>query len=89
MDSRFSFVVYSKDACPQCEATKRVLKSADVPFTEVDAMEYREALVELGVRQAPVVELLIDGRPTLLWSGHKPSFISELLKTIPRIEVCE
>jgi glutaredoxin 3 len=55
-----NILVYSKSACPQCDAVKSILKSRDLAFEEVkiDDEEQRKAFYERcgpSVRQMPQV----------------------------------
>lgn len=68
--------VYSKPLCVQCDATKRALDKARIPYTLIDVTEDAAALeriTTLGYRQAPVVVAGDDH-----WSGFRP----EKLKTL-------
>lgn len=68
--------VYSKPACPQCDATKRALSKKGVEFDTVDVSKDQDALklvTEMGYRQAPVV---IAGERH--WAGFRPDMISAL-----------
>lgn len=70
-------VVYTKTACPQCNATKRTLTRLHVPFRAVDVgadPSARDVVVELGYKALPVV-VLPDGRH---WAGFRPDRIAEL-----------
>ena len=71
-----SIVVYSKPACPQCEATKASLDSLGADYRVIDVTEDPDALDyvknTLGYSQAPVVE--VEGAT---WSGHNPALIKE------------
>lgn len=53
-----SITVYSKPACPQCDATKKYLKKMDVEYTEIDISQdetARQEILGMGYQQAPVV----------------------------------
>ncbi|WP_411839561.1 glutaredoxin family protein [Paracoccus sp. ME4] len=85
--------VYSKPACPQCDATKRSLAAKGVSFRSIDVMEDAEAFKHvtetLGIRQMPVVEAFGQA-----WCGFLPAKISwlqaELAKRAePAVEVEE
>ena len=68
--------VYSLPSCVQCESTKRMLKSIDVEFEEVDMSQDPAALEmvkALGYTSAPVV---ISGDSH--WSGFRMDQIKAL-----------
>lgn len=68
--------VYSLPSCVQCESTKRVLKSIDVEFEEIDMSQDPIALEmvrSLGYTSAPVV---ISGEDH--WSGFRMDRIKAL-----------
>lgn len=76
--------VYSKPSCVQCNATKRALGKAEVPFTEVDVSQDLEAFDHvtgaLGYQQVPVVEVFdASGAVTDHWSGFQPDNIRALV----------
>jgi len=71
-----AITVYSKPMCVQCDATKRALDKAALPYDTVDIAEDPEALARvkaLGYVQAPVV--VTDGDH---WSGFRPDKIKEI-----------
>ena len=68
--------VYTKPACVQCDATKRALNAAGIPYRTIDLTEDAGAMARVtawGYRQAPVVEA--DGEH---WSGFRPDLIDKL-----------
>lgn len=68
--------VYSLPSCVQCDSTKRLLKSIDVDFEEVDMSEdpiALEMVKTLGYTSAPVV---ITGDQH--WSGFRMDRIKAL-----------
>ncbi len=68
-----TITVYTKPACVQCDATKRALTKAELPFDVCDISEdaeAREFLLSLGYLQAPVVITDHDA-----WSGYRPDRI--------------
>lgn len=74
--------VYSVPECGQCEATKRVLNRAGMPYTEVDLSRNREQLDRLkalGFKAAPVVET-----PLGTWSGFRPDKLAALTRATPK-----
>lgn len=52
--------LYTKDKCPNCKQTKRMLKASNISFVEVNVMRDKEAFDkvkdELGFTMLPVVE---------------------------------
>lgn len=63
-----SVIVYSKNNCINCTATKNELKKRGVDFTEVNMSINRDALLKVKAmkfREAPVVVTDNDA-----WSGH-------------------
>jgi glutaredoxin-like protein NrdH len=68
--------VYAKPMCVQCDATKRALTKAGIPFTVIDITEDADALAyvkSLGYAQAPVVTAGAEH-----WSGFRPDKIKSL-----------
>ena len=78
--------IYTKDNCPQCEATKKKFHSLGVPYNEIDLDENAGAVDFvrwLGYSQAPVVvvsrcednNVVIDQH----WSGFRPDMIKKVV----------
>lgn len=78
--------IYTKDSCPQCEATKRKFHSLGVAYNEINLDEDTGAVdfvKWLGYSQAPVVvvsrceddNVVIDQH----WSGFRPDMIKEVV----------
>jgi glutaredoxin-like protein NrdH len=68
--------VYSLPSCVQCDSTKRMLKSIDVDFEEVDMSQdpiALEMVKTLGYTSAPVV---VSGDQH--WSGFRMDRIKSL-----------
>lgn len=68
--------VYSRDNCPQCDATKRKLGKLGVQYNEIDVTVDNDALAHvlaLGYQQVPVVEH--EGGH---WSGYRPQNLAGL-----------
>ena len=68
--------VYAKPLCVQCDATKRALTKAGVPYDLVDLTEDDDAramVSALGYAQAPVVITDEDH-----WGGFRPDKIKAL-----------
>jgi glutaredoxin len=55
--------LYVETGCPSCDAKRRELQAAGMPFTEVNVTEHPEAIPELlkltGGRR--IVPVLVDG----------------------------
>lgn len=69
-------IVYTKPACPQCDATKKQLDKAGVSYDAVDMSvdtDAREKVMALGYMAAPVVVAGEDH-----WSGFRPDRIKAL-----------
>lgn len=77
-----SIVVYTKENCQPCRATKRRLEAYDLSFEEVNAIENVEALKELGFSEAPVVVYTGPNNEQLAWSGYRPDLIDQLKDVI-------
>lgn len=73
--------VYTRPACPGCNATKKHLDRLDIPFTEQPITDADEqlaaAFAELGCGTAPVVCASVDGQE-LTWDGYRPDRINAL-----------
>lgn len=70
--------VYTKNQCPQCEATKKFLDEHHITFKEINLNEHPEevdTLIAEGFQQAPVVKT-DDGRA---FSGYQPDQLNKLL----------
>jgi len=68
--------VYAKPLCVQCDATKRALNKAEIPYDLVDITEDDDARAEvkaLGYVQAPVVITAEEH-----WGGFRPDKIKAL-----------
>ncbi len=71
-----SIVVYTKNNCVQCNATKRALGKYGLDFEEINLDadgEALEAVKELGYLQAPVV--MANGEH---WAGFRPDKLKAL-----------
>jgi glutaredoxin-like protein NrdH len=69
--------VYTKPACVQCEATKRMMDKLSIEYDAVDITVDKEAfdmLVSKGFKSAPVVITNDDS-----WAGFNPDKISGLV----------
>ncbi len=70
-------IIYTRNDCVQCHATKRAMESRGVEFEMVNIDQVPEAadtLRDQGFRQLPVV---IAGDTS--WSGFRPDMINRLL----------
>lgn len=77
MEARIMKVtVYSKEHCPQCDATKRKLDKLGVAYDDVDLTDdddLRSEMVSRGFKATPIVITDDDS-----WSGYRPDKIEEL-----------
>lgn len=82
--------VYSKEDCSQCDMTKKVMDSKEIPYEErrIDLDEEALAYVkELGYLAAPVVTIEYDDKPMEHFYGFRPDMIGKIaLKGIVEIE---
>lgn len=71
-------IVYTKNGCPQCEMTKRMLTDLGVEFTVINVEENEEAFhyvkYDLGLSSMPVV--VAEGRAPFM--GFQPDKLSGL-----------
>lgn len=68
--------VYTKPACVQCDATKRLMDKLDIAYDTVDITVDTEAfdkIVSMGFKAAPVVITDDDA-----WAGFNPDKINGL-----------
>ena len=71
-----SIIIYTRNNCVQCHATKRAMESRGVAFEMVNIDQQPEAADTLraqGFRQLPVV---VAGETS--WSGFRPDMINRL-----------
>lgn len=72
--------VYTKNGCPQCEMTKRVLTGEGIEFTAINVEEDEKALDyvknTLGLTAMPVV--VVEGEEP--FTGFRPDKLEELKK---------
>ncbi len=83
-----TIVIYSKTkGCVQCDATNRTLAKTDLSFIKLDATtpENRQAGLDLGHMQAPVIVVYQDGEIVHHFSGFNPGEL-ERLKNDPLVE---
>jgi glutaredoxin-like protein NrdH len=70
--------VYTKNGCPQCDMTKRVLEGEGIEFEAINVDENQEAknyvIEELGLRSMPVV--VVEGKEP--FTGFQPDKLMEL-----------
>jgi glutaredoxin-like protein NrdH len=69
--------VYTKPACVQCEATKRMMDKLSIEYNTVDITLDNDAfdmLISKGFKSAPVVITENDS-----WAGFNPDKISGLV----------
>ncbi|MFH7929700.1 glutaredoxin-like protein NrdH [Enterobacter roggenkampii] len=71
-----SIIIYTRNDCVQCHATKRAMESRGVAFEMVNIDQQPEAADTLraqGFRQLPVV---VAGETS--WSGFRPDMINRI-----------
>lgn len=71
-----SIIIYTRNDCVQCHATKRAMESRGVAFEMVNIDQQPEAADTLraqGFRQLPVV---MAGETS--WSGFRPDMINRI-----------
>ncbi|HDS9358511.1 TPA: glutaredoxin-like protein NrdH [Enterobacter chengduensis] len=71
-----SIIIYTRNDCVQCHATKRAMESRGVAFEMVNVdlvPDAADALRAQGFRQLPVV---VAGETS--WSGFRPDMINRL-----------
>jgi glutaredoxin-like protein NrdH len=86
-----SVTVYTKNGCPQCDMTKRVLKGEGIEFTTINvdeihpetkeltekAVKARKFIIEdLGLSSMPVV-IVDDQEP---FTGFRPDLLQQIGK---------
>lgn len=75
-----SVTVYTKNGCPQCEMTKRVLTGEGIEFTAINVEEDEKSLDyvknTLGLTAMPVV--VVEGEEP--FTGFRPDKLEELKK---------
>ncbi|MFE2997966.1 glutaredoxin domain-containing protein [Nocardia sp. NPDC059246] len=79
-DEYHEIVVYTKDNCQPCKATKIYLMKHGIPYTEINLSKNHlmiETLVEQGHTGVPVVEWNVNGEQGS-WSGFRPDDIEAL-----------
>ena len=71
-----SIIIYTRNNCVQCHATKRAMESRGVAFEMVNVdlvPDAADTLREQGFRQLPVVFAGVTS-----WSGFRPDMINRL-----------
>ena len=69
-------VVYTKENCVQCTATKRRMDKKGIQYDTIDVSQnsdVRDLLIEEGFTQMPVVKWR-----NVSWSGYVPEKIDEI-----------
>lgn len=70
--------VYTKNGCPQCDMTKRVLDGEGIEYTAINVQENEEAMhfvkEVLGLTSMPVV--VVEGQEP--FTGFRPDKLQEL-----------
>ena len=80
-----TITVFTKQHCPQCDATKRQLNKLGLAYETVDLESNPETLAQLqaaGFRQAPVVIT-----PDASWTGYRPDLLRALAKQAQSAQV--
>lgn len=83
-----AITLYTKPACVQCTATKRLLDQRGLEYTTVDVTEVPDALTfvkGLGYQAAPVVyttQPILDDTADIVehWSGFNADKIKAIVK---------
>ena len=78
-----SIIIYTRNDCVQCHATKRAMESRGVAIEMVNVDQVPEAadtLRKQGFRQLPVV---VAGETS--WSGFRPDMINRLSAQVTRV----
>ena len=75
--------LYSKDACVQCDMTKKQFKAHGIDYIEINMSDpdndaARQNVIEMGYLSAPVVVVNDD----LHWSGFRPDRIKDLARNL-------
>lgn len=75
-------IVYTKPACPECDATKRRLRNLDVEFSELSILvpAALDFVKGLGYLAAPVVVVREGERVVEHWSGYKDGRCKALVR---------
>ncbi|OIL58318.1 NrdH-redoxin [Oenococcus oeni] len=70
-------IIYTKNNCPQCKATKRWLNEHNIDYQEINTTNDQTAinhLKKIGVERLPFI--IAD---TGNWSGFKPNLLEKLV----------
>ncbi|AXK86562.1 ribonucleoside-diphosphate reductase class Ib glutaredoxin subunit [Nocardia farcinica] len=79
-DSYYEVVVYTRDGCGPCAATKAYLRKYEINFAEINTTNnpmVADALIEQGYRELPVVEWNVNGDQGA-WTGHRSDDLEAL-----------
>lgn len=55
-------MLFGTKTCPNCEAAKEALKEAKIKYEFIDAEENADLSIKLGIRQAPTLVVIKDGK---------------------------
>lgn len=72
--------IFTKQFCPGCQMTKRLLAAGGVEYQEVDVTNDQpalEALRKLGYTSLPIV-IVDDCGAVIGWSGFRPDKVKQL-----------
>lgn len=71
-------IVFTKEACPQCESTKKLMDKLGIKYSVADLMEHPEVVEKakkMGIQSAPVV--VVD--ENTWWGGFQRGKIEALV----------
>lgn len=71
--------VFTKPVCPQCEQTKRYLKSAKVEYNVRPVEEVTGLIEDLEIMTAPIVVMELDTGFFAIHSGHKTKILDKMI----------
>ena len=77
-DLKDGIMLFGTKTCPNCGAAKEALKKANIKYEFIDAEENADLTIKLGVRQAPTLVIVKDGKPE--------TFANQTLKNISKIK---
>ena len=65
-DEKDGIILFATSTCPNCKMAVNFLNKAGVPFTEVFADKQPELAEKFGIRQAPTLAVIKDGKTELV-----------------------
>lgn len=79
MTTSASVTVYTKPGCPPCNATKRHLVKACIPFAEVPISEQDDVMAAIAeFSTAPVVRVVTSSGEEFAFAGYRPDRLNAL-----------